>query len=120
VAVAEHHPRERLDLDVAQGLALDQREPPYLLLHERDVVDDLARQRRHQPVDLVGVEPEPLGRPAVEPGGVLADGVVAALTDVRDDVADPLGDLGVGAPATGADRGLQFPGHQAPLDHDAM
>jgi hypothetical protein len=42
---------------------------------------------------LVVVEPEAVGRPRVEPAGVLAHGRVAAVPDVRDDLGDPLRDV---------------------------
>jgi hypothetical protein len=42
--VAEHHAGQRLDLDVAQRVALDLREVAHLRLRELDVVDRLLRQ----------------------------------------------------------------------------
>ena len=77
VPVAEPDAGKRLDLEVDHRRALRPRERPHLLLAERDVVEHLGRDALEARRDLVGVEPEGLRLPAVEPRRVAPDGGVS-------------------------------------------
>jgi hypothetical protein len=91
--VAEAHARKRLDLDVAQRRLLVLRELADLRLREPDVGDGLRRNLGEDGVDLTLAEL--LRRPFVEFFRVLADGGVAALPHVVEDVLDSLAHLAV-------------------------
>lgn len=111
VPVPEDHTRQGLYLDVVQGLPLDPREVPDLVLHEPDVVDHLLRQRRDQLVDPLGGQA--LRGAAVEPVRVLPHRRVAARAHVVHDRPHPLGDARVAAARGRPRRTLQFLRHTA-------
>ena len=83
--MAEPDAGERLDLEVEQRRPLRLREHAHLLLAERDVVDHLRRDALDACRDLLGAQPEAVGRPAVETVRVPPHGIVALGFDRRDD-----------------------------------
>jgi hypothetical protein len=112
VPVTEAYAGERLDLDVEHGVPLDLREPTHLALHELDVLEHLVREGVDERPHLVRVEPEAVGRPGVEPAGVLAHGRVAAGPHVRDDLGDPVRNVALRAVGErGGGCALQVLGH---------
>ena len=82
VLVAEHHARQRLDLDVEHRFALMLREIAHLFLREPDVVEIAPRQLRQAVLDLGVGEPEILAVPLVELDRQFADRSIAALFDI--------------------------------------
>ena len=75
VAVAERHARQRLDLEVAQRLALRCGEGAHLLLGEGDVLAQLVVERSPAAGDRRLVDDERRRVPAVELARVVADRV---------------------------------------------
>jgi hypothetical protein len=112
VALAEEDPRLGLDLEVLQRVLLVLREAADPRLHRGDVLDDLGRHAGDDLLDLLGVEPEAVGRPAVELLRVLADGDVAPRTDVGDHLRHGLADrLEAGLVLRIAGSGFEVDGH---------
>jgi len=71
VAVARHHARQGLDLDVGHRRALDLREAADLRLRKADVVQRARRQAGDAGVDLRGGQAKAFWRPLVELGAEL-------------------------------------------------
>ena len=72
----------------------------------------LVRDRRDDPVDLLGAQPEALRGPVVELLRVVPDGVVAPFAHVLDHAGDDLGHVGsVLSQRRGGRRLLQLPAH---------
>ena len=88
VAVAEHDPGQRLDLDILHRGALDFRKVADLLLREFGVVDRLRRDLRDQTADLVIREAKARRRPFVEALRQIAHRRIAARLHVGDDRLD--------------------------------
>ena len=91
--MAEHHPRQRLDLDVAQRVLLVLREVAHLLLREADVVQVAGRQLRQAVADL-GVRQAEVGAvPFVEADRHLPHRNIATRGNVGEDAFDRRADL---------------------------
>ncbi len=117
--MAEHHARQRLDLEVLHRVALLLREIPHLRLRKLDVVEIALRHLRDRLVDLGRREAEVLRLPLVELLRVIADRRVLARLDLGEDRLDGLTHLGVG----GLDRArihaaFQIAGHVSSLVFD--
>ena len=113
VLVAEYHPRQGLDLDVLQRVALDLREVADLLLREQDVLAVLPGEFRQTGFDLVLAQTEVVTLPAVELDRHLAHGRIATSRDVVQRVLHDAADLLVRLRRLGiADAGLQVSRHR--------
>jgi hypothetical protein len=93
--VAQHHPRQRLDLYVSHRVALDLGEVSDLHLGEADVGHRLRVKRGVGRFDLRLIQAKGSGVPVVEPRRPVAHGGVAALADVAEDRFHGGADLGV-------------------------
>jgi hypothetical protein len=99
VLLTEEDARQGLDLEVAQGFELALRHDPDLLLDEHDVVDHLLGHTSHDLDQLLLGEQERLRGVVVELRRVLANGFVAADSDVVNDLLHRGSYLG-GAPTS--------------------
>ena len=113
VPVAEHHARQRLDLDVADRLPLLLGEVLHLRLGEADVAEIARRDLAHRRLDLGLAQAKALRRPSVEALRQLAHGDIAPRLDVGQDLLDGGAHLAV---RFGARRGrfsrFQMGGHE--------
>ena len=96
VLVAEDDARQRLDLDVAQRVALGLREVAHLGLGEPDIRDRVLGDLRDDGGDVVVAQPEGGRGPLVEFLRKLAHGRVAARRHVGEYAFDGLLDLAIG------------------------
>jgi hypothetical protein len=92
MALAEHDPRQRLDLELGERVPLRPCECADVGLGSLDVVANLGRHLRDDPVDLLGSKLEAVRRPVIEPLRELPDRHVAASADIGDDRCDRLTD----------------------------
>ena len=116
VLVAEDDARQRLHLEIAQGLALLLREVAHLGLRELDVVEVALGDLADGPLDLAVAELEGGRRPLVELLRQRAHGGIAAGLDLGQDLLDRLPHLGVGRlDGAGIHAALEITSHDSLL-----
>jgi len=87
---------QRLDLDIAHGLALALGKVTHLGLRELDVGDHLARQAGDELLNLGWRKPKIRRRPCIEFRGEIAHCRIAARANVGDDLLDRSTHLRIG------------------------
>ena len=95
--MAQLHPREGFDLDIAYRQHLDLREAANLGLGKADVVECLRCDGGDTRVDFRLAQPETRRCPPIEARGIVAHRGLATRLDVIDDVLDRRAHGGIGS-----------------------